>query len=322
MCVCVHVCLCSLKYLRAKCATCPCSRVYKCSAFVCVGEDVIECVCACACACACVYCRYLWAKCVTGRCSRGGAFRTRPFPARISSGKTPDWCVLQCIAVCYSVLQCFAVRCSALQRVAVCCSVLQCVAVCCSVLQCVAVCCGVLQCVAVCCNMLHCVATCCTVLHCVATCCSVLQCAAVCCSVLQCVAGCCRVLQGIFPHKTIAEAFILWQHARRSNFSKVSFFVILHSKISILRIVSAPCSAGKTPDRWTCTLVQCVAVCSSVSQCVAMCCSGLQCVAMCCNALQFVARYFSAHDQSRFILWQHAQQVEFLKSQLLRHCTT
>jgi len=121
------------------------------------------------------------------RRSRGGAFRTRPFPARISSGNTPDWCVLQCVAVCCSVLQCVAVCCSVLQRVAVCCSVLQCVAVCCSVLQCVAVCCCVLQHAALCCNMLHCVALCC----------NMLQCAAVCCSVLQCAAVCCRVLQGV-----------------------------------------------------------------------------------------------------------------------------
>ena len=53
-CVRVCVCVCSLKYLRAECATGRCSRVCKCNAFVCVGQLVIGCVCVCLCVCVCV----------------------------------------------------------------------------------------------------------------------------------------------------------------------------------------------------------------------------------------------------------------------------
>jgi len=49
----------------------------------------------------------------------------------------------------------------------------------------------------------------------VAVCFSVLQCDAVYRSVLQRVAVCCSVLRGMFPHKTVAGVFILWQHARQ-----------------------------------------------------------------------------------------------------------
>jgi len=35
-------------------------------------------------------------------------------------------------------------------------------------------------------------------------------------------------------------------------------------------------------------VLQCVAVCRSVSQCVAECCSVLKCVAVCCSVLQSI----------------------------------
>jgi len=49
-------------------------------------------------------------------------------------------------------------------------------------------------------------------------------------------------------------------------------------------------------------VLQCVAVCCSVSQCVAVCCSVLQCVAVCCSVattsgLQKVSGLFSRRDQ-------------------------
>ena len=37
---------------------------------------------------------------------------------------------------------------------------------------------------------------------------------------------------------------------------------------------------------WMNVVLQCVAVCCSVSQCVAVCCSVLQCVVVCCSVLQ------------------------------------
>jgi len=96
------------------------------------------------------------------------------------------------------------------------------------------VCCSVLQCVAVCCSVLQCVAVCCSVLQCVAVYCSVLQCVAVYCSVLQCVAVCCSLSRGIFPHTTKAGSFSS-NTPNRYNFSKVSSFVTVQHKFSLLR---------------------------------------------------------------------------------------
>jgi len=38
-----------------------------------------------------------------------------------------------------------------------------------------------------------------------------------------------------------------------------------------------------------CSVLQCVAVCRSVSQCVAVCCSVLQCVTVCCSVSRYIA---------------------------------
>jgi len=40
---------------------------------------------------------------------------------------------------------------------------------------------------------------------------------------------------------------------------------------------------------FSCSVLQCVAVCCSVLQCAAVCCSALWCVAVCCSVLQCVA---------------------------------
>ena len=80
-----------------------------------------------------------------------------------------------------------------------------------------------------------------------------LQYVAVRCSVLQYVAECCSVLQ------------------------YVAYVAVCCSVLSRVRQIA---------DRY---LLQCVAVCCSMSQCVAACCSMLQHVAACCSVLQCVA---------------------------------
>jgi len=45
----------------------------------------------------------------------------------------------------------------------------------------------------------------------------------------------------------------------------------------------------KYPDKVSCNVLQCVAVCTSVLLCVAVCCCALHCVAVCCNKLRCVA---------------------------------
>jgi len=75
----------------------------------------------------------------------------------------------------------------------------------------------------------------CSVLQCVPVCRSVSQCVAVDCSVLQCVAMRCSLLRGIFPHTTKAGSSS-GNTPNRSNFSKVSSFVTVQRKFSLLRI--------------------------------------------------------------------------------------
>jgi len=124
-----------------------------------------------------------------------------------------------------------------------CCRALQCDAVCCSVLQCVAVWCSVMQCVAVCCSVLQCVAVCCSVSQCVAVCCSVLQCVAVCCSVLQCVAVRCSSI--VMPYMVYWHILIAYLKCNGE------FIVISYLKCSSISIW------------YSCSVLQCVAVCCS-----------------------------------------------------------
>jgi len=66
---------------------------------------------------------------------------------------------------------------------------------------------------------------------------------------------------------------------------------------SVLQCVAVCCSVS---SRFRCSALQCVAVCCprcgcltsnyfQVNECVAVCCSVLQCVAVCCSVLQCVA---------------------------------
>ena len=99
--------------------------------------------------------------------------------------------------------------------------------------------------------------------------CSAVQCVAVCGSVLQCVSVCCSVLQG-HPFQNSSGGCTMT--APQSNL-RYGAFVFLFELL-------VPCS---------CSELQCVAVCRSVSQCVTVCRIVLQCVAVCCSTLQCVA---------------------------------
>jgi len=110
-------------------------------------------------------------------------------------------------------------------------------------LPCVAVCCSVLQCVAVCCSVLQCVAVCCSVSKCVAACCRVLQCVAVCRSALQCVA-------------------VFGSPMRFNGFVGEDDLALLQSEsLGWVQALLQP-----VPPPVCCSVLQCVAVCCSVSR--------------------------------------------------------
>ena len=54
----------------------------------------------------------------------------------------------------------------------------------------------------------------------------------------------------------------------------------------LARVVFGSSVRGYSQKPASCSVLQCVAVCSSVLQCVAVCSSMLQCVAVCCSVLQ------------------------------------
>ena len=146
-----------------------------------------------------------------------------------------------------------------------------------------------------------------------------LMCVAVCCSVLQCDAVCCSVCMHESCHTppctsyTTTVVLILQnsvRHCRRSfcsNFSKVSSLLNVLYKMTIALTfweILSGIVEGRIDEWqqvgilksqlyshliWSCSVLQCVAVCCSVLQCVAVCCSVLQCVAVCCSVLQCAA---------------------------------
>jgi len=85
-------------------------------------------------------------------------------------------------------------------------------------------------------------------------------------SLLQYDAVCCSVLQWAFS----AALFVSWSRSR----SSILFLFPFHSFALLLTLSD---------------VLQCVAVCCSVSQCLAVCCSVLQCLAVCRSVLQCVA---------------------------------
>ena len=92
------------------------------------------------------------------------------------------------------------------------------------------------------------------------------------CNILQHTATHCNILQHTATHCNST-----WDlpHISRAN---LSFW----GRSNVLLQCVAVC----------CSVSQCVAVCHSVLQCVTVCCSVLQCVAVCCSVLQCVAVRF------------------------------
>ena len=94
-------------------------------------------------------------------------------------------------------------------------------------------------------------------------CCSVLQCIAVCCSVLQCFTVCCSVALRKVCRVLLYDIGLVFTYIRLCY--------------SCTELACMP--QGSSAHN----MLQCVAVCCSMSQCVAVCCSVLQCVAVCCS---------------------------------------
>jgi len=168
----------------------------------------------------------------------------------------------------------------------------------CSVLQCVAVCC-------MCCSVLQCVLphkhttmswhskthtqNICTYLYG-----SVMQCVA-------CAAVCCSMLQCVLPYKHTMASWGSKTYIKQSHVSILQCGAACHS---VWQCVAVYCSVlqcfavrvtlqahhGELEQQDTLTehsylsILQCVALCCTVSQGVVVCCRLLQCVAVCCSA--------------------------------------
>jgi len=150
-------------------------------------------------------------------------------------------------------------------------------------------------------------------------CCSVLQCVAVCCSVLQCVAVCYfRKLPVAVSVTPLYWAAVVYRVSEFSDNVVVQYIMILTSFkathllllllllllfgmadlsedrgfckcvavcCSVLQCVCSALQGDLIDDRASASVLQCVAMCCSLSQRVAACCSVSQCVAVCCSAL-------------------------------------
>jgi len=110
--------------------------------------------------------------------------------------------------------------------------------------------------------------------------------------------GNCRKLKLLHPQNTPNREPLIFRILRCKSKLRCWFNLNLYRGISVSGCGGfRECSIfggerhGKSTFENMCSIevLQCVAVCCSVSPCVAVCCSVLRCVAVCCSVLQCVA---------------------------------
>jgi len=112
------------------------------------------------------------------------------------------------------------------------------------------------------------------------------------CSALQCVAVCCRVLRRddmhawVMPHaddSLVAHGKKTLQHTATRVMSSMEHITRVAVRCSVLQCVAVCCSVTVSSRTVVCISMSHVEMCCSALQCVAVCCSVLQCDALWCN---------------------------------------
>ena len=133
----------------------------------------------------------------------------------------------------------------------------------------------------------------------------------------MCVAVCCGVLRCVAIHRVISacnQHFGARYHRVKSH---ISMSYVAHTnEICVLQCVAVCCSVSQCVAvcrsvlqytescrtyQWTMSHIRMRYVCCSVLQCVAVCCSVLQCVAGCCTIAHTSCTISYSYDRNKYV---------------------